>query len=51
MYKLANKKDISDPHVVKISQRLDRKIIMLQKIIYGTQFVSKEKSHYHHEQS
>lgn len=39
MYELAREKDLSDPDVVKISQQLDNKIIMLQKAIYGTQSV------------
>ncbi|MBD1381711.1 aspartyl-phosphate phosphatase Spo0E family protein [Metabacillus arenae] len=33
MYQLAKKKGISDPNVIQISQQLDRKIIVLQKII------------------
>jgi hypothetical protein len=45
MYELAKKKGISDPHVVKISQQLDGKIIMLQKIMCDTQSLSKAKSH------
>ncbi|MFP3121891.1 aspartyl-phosphate phosphatase Spo0E family protein [Ectobacillus funiculus] len=34
MYELAKSKNLCDPDVVKISQRLDRKIIMMQQIIY-----------------
>ena len=33
MSKLAKEKGLSDPDVIKISDQLDRKIIMLQKII------------------
>lgn len=33
MYELAKKKGFTDPDVIKISDQLDRKIIMLQKII------------------
>lgn len=33
MYKLIENKGISDPDVIKISQKLDGQIIMLQKII------------------
>ena len=36
MYELAKKKGLSDPDVIKISDQLDRKIIMLQKMIYTT---------------
>ncbi|WP_078410534.1 aspartyl-phosphate phosphatase Spo0E family protein [Priestia abyssalis] len=46
MYELAKKKGISDPHVIKISQKLDRKIIMLQKIMYHLQPSSTAKSLY-----
>ncbi len=34
MYELAKRKGVSDPDVVKVSQQLDEKIIMLQKIMY-----------------
>ena len=34
MYELAKKKGLSDPDVIKISEQLDREIIMLQKILY-----------------
>ncbi|MED1466791.1 aspartyl-phosphate phosphatase Spo0E family protein [Bacillus salipaludis] len=33
MYELAKNKGISDPGVIQISQRLDEKIIMIQKMI------------------
>ncbi|HWO98724.1 MAG TPA: aspartyl-phosphate phosphatase Spo0E family protein [Bacillus sp. (in: firmicutes)] len=46
MYELAKKKGISDPHVIKISQQLDGKIIMLQKIMYHPQPPSTAKSLY-----
>ena len=45
MYELAREKGISDPDVVKISQQLDHKIMMLQKIMYGTQSVLKVGFH------
>jgi hypothetical protein len=37
MYELAKKKGISDPQVLKISKQLDRKIMMLQKIMCKVQ--------------
>ncbi|TDL91740.1 aspartyl-phosphate phosphatase Spo0E family protein [Vibrio vulnificus] len=33
MFKLAGKKGLSDPQVIKISQQLDGEIVMWQKII------------------
>jgi hypothetical protein len=33
MHELVQNKDISDPAVIKIKQQLNRKIIMLQKIM------------------
>ncbi|MFB9759372.1 hypothetical protein [Ectobacillus funiculus] len=33
MHELVQNKDISDPAVIKIKQQLNRKMIMLQKII------------------
>ncbi|SIS01446.1 Spo0E like sporulation regulatory protein [Peribacillus simplex] len=39
MYKLAEKRGISDSQVIKVSQKLDRKIILLQKVIYDNQFL------------
>jgi len=45
MYELSREKDLSDPDVVKISQQLDSKIIMLQKIMRGTQSVLKVELH------
>lgn len=35
MYKLVKDKGFSHPDVIKISHQLDRKIIMLQKMIYA----------------
>lgn len=49
MYELAKKKGISDPRVIKISQQLDGKIIMLQKIIYHSQSLSTAKTLYYDE--
>ncbi|MFE4706831.1 Spo0E family sporulation regulatory protein-aspartic acid phosphatase [Peribacillus simplex] len=49
MSELAKKKGISDPHVIKISQQLDGKITILQRIINDTQSLSKAKSFYHDE--
>ncbi|SIS01238.1 Spo0E like sporulation regulatory protein [Peribacillus simplex] len=49
MSELAKRKGISDPHVIKISQQLDVKITILQKIINDTQSLSKAKSFYHDE--
>ncbi|WP_342048367.1 Spo0E family sporulation regulatory protein-aspartic acid phosphatase [Bacillus sp. OTU530] len=49
MDEVAEKKGISDPHVVQIRNQLDRKIIMLQKIMYDIQSLSKAESHYHDE--
>ncbi|WP_373459041.1 aspartyl-phosphate phosphatase Spo0E family protein [Peribacillus sp. V2I11] len=49
MYEIVKKKSISDPHVIKISQQLDEKIIMLQKIMYHPQPLSTAKSLYHDE--
>lgn len=34
MYELAKDKGFSDPEVVKISQKLDRKIFTIQKFLY-----------------
>jgi hypothetical protein len=34
MYQLAKNKGLSDPDVIKYSQQLDEKIMMLQKNIY-----------------
>jgi hypothetical protein len=34
MYELAMKKGFTDPQVIKISQQLDREIIILQKFMY-----------------
>ncbi|PVE64477.1 aspartyl-phosphate phosphatase Spo0E family protein [Priestia megaterium] len=34
LYELTKHKDLCDPDVIKISQRLDREIITLQKLIY-----------------
>jgi len=34
IYELTKNRDLTDPEVVCMSQQLDRKIIMLQKIIY-----------------
>ena len=45
MYELAREKGTSDPDVVKISQQLDNKIMMLQKTMYGTQSVFKVEFH------
>ncbi|MFB9759099.1 Spo0E family sporulation regulatory protein-aspartic acid phosphatase [Ectobacillus funiculus] len=33
MYELAKNKGLSDPDVIKISYQLDRKIILLQKML------------------
>ncbi|MCI2256700.1 Spo0E family sporulation regulatory protein-aspartic acid phosphatase [Domibacillus sp. PGB-M46] len=33
MYKLAKNTDFSDPGILKISQQLDKKIILMQKLI------------------
>ncbi|MBT2667270.1 aspartyl-phosphate phosphatase Spo0E family protein [Bacillus sp. ISL-4] len=49
MSELAKKKGISDPNVIKISQQLDGKITILQKIVNDTQTLSKAKSFYHDE--
>ncbi|QIZ06665.1 aspartyl-phosphate phosphatase Spo0E family protein [Priestia megaterium] len=55
MYELAKKKGISDPRVIKISQQLDGKIMMLQnimmlqKIIYHSQSLSTAKTLYYDE--
>lgn len=49
MYKLAKEVGNSHPDVVKISQQLDIKIIMLQKIMYVTQSPSIANSHFHDE--
>jgi len=35
MYELASNKGFSEPEVIKISHQLDRKIIMLQKMMYA----------------
>ncbi|MFD4819895.1 Spo0E family sporulation regulatory protein-aspartic acid phosphatase [Peribacillus butanolivorans] len=43
MYKLAEKRGISDSQVIKVSQQLDRKIILIQKVIYDNQFSSRVK--------
>lgn len=45
MYELAREKGVSDPDVVKISQQLDNKIMMLQKTMSGTQSVFKVEFH------
>jgi hypothetical protein len=34
MYELVRNKGLSDPDVIKISQQLDKKIFMLQKVMY-----------------
>ncbi len=34
MYKLANNKVLSDPDIVKISQKIDRKVEKVQKILH-----------------
>jgi Spo0E like sporulation regulatory protein len=39
MYELARNKGISDPDVIKISQKLDEDIIKLQKIICRIRFL------------
>ena len=49
IYELTKKKGISDPHVIRISQRLDGKIIMLQKNMYHPQPLSTAQSFYHDE--
>lgn len=36
MYELTKKKCLTDPYVIKISQQLDKKIIMIQKIFYSS---------------
>ena len=33
MYELAKEKGLSDPQIIKISQQLDREIIMWQKLV------------------
>ncbi len=33
MYELAKNKGLSDPDIIKISHQLDRKIILLQKML------------------
>ena len=33
MYELTKKNGLTDPYVIKISQQLDKKIIMMQKLI------------------
>jgi hypothetical protein len=46
MYELAKNKGISDPGFIQISQRLDEKIIMLQKIIFDIRSLPKGTSSY-----
>ncbi|MGG3452214.1 MULTISPECIES: Spo0E family sporulation regulatory protein-aspartic acid phosphatase [Bacillaceae] len=35
MYELAKNKELSDPDVINISHKIDRKIIILQKMIHA----------------
>ncbi|WP_397443902.1 aspartyl-phosphate phosphatase Spo0E family protein [Peribacillus aracenensis] len=43
MYKLAKKNGLSDSHVIKISQQLDKKINMFQKNHVDSTFVKSKK--------
>lgn len=46
MYELAKKKGFTDPDVIKISDQLDKKIIMLQKMKYTIHPSHSETSYY-----
>ena len=35
LYELVKKKGFSNPDVIKMSQQLDKKIVMLQRIVYA----------------
>lgn len=45
MHKLAKEKGVLDPEVIKISQELDMKIVILQKVLFGSSFSLLENPH------
>ncbi|WP_078410141.1 aspartyl-phosphate phosphatase Spo0E family protein [Priestia abyssalis] len=47
MYELTKIKGLSDPEVIRISERLDRKIIMLQKMINSIRSSQTEMDRYY----